>query len=117
MAKLPLTKLHLEKTQIGDDGLAHLKELANLEYLNVYATQVTDAGLEHLTGLKHLKHLYVWQSGVTEEGIKKLNESLPELVIVGEIKMTEPAAAVEPAAAAEGVEPPKQDAGKGKEGE
>lgn len=100
LSKLPLTKLHLEKTQIGDDGLNYLKELSNLEYLNLYATHVTDAGLEQLTGLKHLKRLYVWQSGVTDEGIRKLNESLPDLQIVGELKMPEPDAAPAPEAKA-----------------
>jgi hypothetical protein len=112
LSALPLTRLHLEKTRIGDAGLEYLKDLANLEYLNLYATQVTDAGLEHLAGLKQLKRLYVWQSGVTDEGIRKLNESLPELVIVGEIKMTEPAVAAEPAAGQEGAESQQPDAEK-----
>ncbi len=88
IAKLPLTKLHLEKTKIGDDGLQHLKSLKDLEYLNLYGTQVTDAGLDHLKELKKLKKLYVWQTGVTEAGMKKLNEALPELEIIGEVKLT-----------------------------
>jgi hypothetical protein len=84
---LKLKKLHLERTKIGDAGLAHLKECKDLEYLNLYGSKVTDAGLEHLIGMKKLKKLFVWQTGVTEAGIKKLNDSLPGLKIVGEVKL------------------------------
>ena len=34
-----LTRLHLEKTQVTDAGLAHLKGLTSLEYLNLYDTR------------------------------------------------------------------------------
>ena len=95
LAGLPIQKLHLERTRIGDDGLSHLKSFKELTYLNVYDTKVTDAGLEHLKDLKQLKKLFVWKSGVTEAGIKKLNESLPELKIVGELKL-EPVVIEEP---------------------
>jgi hypothetical protein len=95
LSGLPLKKLHLERTKIGDEGLKHLTSFKDLEYLNVYDTKVTDAGLEYLKELKNLRKLYVWKSGVTEAGIKKLNESLPELEIVGELKL-QPAVAEEP---------------------
>lgn len=87
LAKMPLKKLHLERTKIEDAGLQHLKSFKDLEYLNVYDTKITDAGLEHLKGLKNLKKLYVWKTAVTEAGMKKLNESLPDLEIVGELKL------------------------------
>ncbi len=92
---LPIQKLHLERTRIGDEGLAHLKSFKDLTYLNLYDTKVTDAGLEHLKELKQLRKLFVWKSGVTEAGIKKLNESLPDLQIVGELKL-EPVVIEEP---------------------
>lgn len=82
-----LEKLHLEKTLIGDEGLAHLAGLENLTYLNIYSTQVTDSGLKHLHGLKKLKNLYIWQSKVTEQGAAELKKVLPELQIVGEVKL------------------------------
>ncbi len=84
---MPLTKLHLERTKIDDEGLLHLKSMEKLEYLNLYGTKVTDAGLEHLKGLKNLKKLFVWRTGVTDEGMRQLNESLPKLQIVGEVKL------------------------------
>lgn len=95
LAGLPLTKLHLERTKIGDDGLKHLKSFKELTYLNIYDTQVTDAGLEHLKELKKLKKLFVWKSAVTDAGIKKLNQTLPNLEIVGELKL-EPVVIEEP---------------------
>jgi len=82
-----LVRLHLEKTQIGDEGLKHLVGLKNLTYLNLYATNVTDAGVVNLEPLSGLKKLYVWQSKVTEEGIKALGAKMPELEIVGELKL------------------------------
>jgi hypothetical protein len=87
IADMPLEKLHLERTQISDAGLQHLKNMKRLTYLNVYDTKVTDAGLQYLKELKSLKKLYVWKTSVTEDGMKKLNESLPELQIVGEVKL------------------------------
>ncbi|MED5286107.1 MAG: hypothetical protein VYC71_08990, partial [Planctomycetota bacterium] len=41
---------------VTDVGLAHLKDLPALVYLNLYGTQVSDAGLEHLKGLSSLKN-------------------------------------------------------------
>ena len=87
LAGIKLKKLHLEKTAIGDKGLAHLKEQTELEYLNLYATKVTDEGLVHLHGMKNLKRLYVWQSQVTPEGMKQLEEKIPGLEVVGECKL------------------------------
>ena len=64
-----------------DAGLANLKPLANLTYLNLYGTAVTDAGLEHLKGLRYLRSLYVWQSKVTDAGVKGLKAALPNVEV------------------------------------
>jgi hypothetical protein len=88
LAGMPIQKLHLEKTKIGDAGLKHLASLKDLHYLNLYGTKVTDEGLQHLAGLKNLRKLYLWKSAVTEKGIQQLQKSLPELTIVGELKLT-----------------------------
>jgi hypothetical protein len=77
--------LQLERTPIGDQGVAHLSRFAHLEYLNLYGTQVSDQSIETLVRLPSLKNLYVWQTGITEEGIARLNEMLPETEVVGAI--------------------------------
>lgn len=90
IADLQLNKLHLERTSIGDEGLVHLKNQTELIYLNLYATKVTNEGLKHLSGLKKLRKLYVWQSAVDQTGMDWLSAQLPELEIIGEVKMEAP---------------------------
>jgi YHS domain-containing protein len=50
---------------VGDAGLGHLRNLSELEYLNLYGTGITDAGLEMLGGLPKLTRLYLWQTAVS----------------------------------------------------
>lgn len=74
-----LTRLHLENTKVTDKGLAQIKGLTNLEYLNLYGNAgVTDAGLANLEGMKKLKNLYLWQTKVTKAGAEKLKKALPK---------------------------------------
>jgi hypothetical protein len=40
--------LSLNRTQISDAGLEHLKGLTSLRFLSINGTQVTDAGVEKL---------------------------------------------------------------------
>lgn len=49
--------LNARRTDIGDKGLAKLRELRALETLYLDDTQVTDAGLEALEGMTRLAHL------------------------------------------------------------
>ena len=58
-----------------------MKNLASLEYLNLYGTQVTDAGLGELEGLKNLRAIYLWQTKVTPEGVESLKKALPQCEI------------------------------------
>ena len=76
-----LRRLHLEKTGIGDEGLASVKSLAELTYLNLYSTKVSDKGLANLAGLKKLKNVYLWQTGVTDAGAADLAKALPGIYI------------------------------------
>jgi hypothetical protein len=76
-----LQRLHLEKTGVGDDGVAHLKALAELRYLNLYGTKVGDKSLAALKGLKNLQSLFLWQTSVTDAGAEDLQKALPTLYI------------------------------------
>jgi hypothetical protein len=80
-----LTKLEhliIVGTHVSDTGLEHLKGLTKLKNLAFVDTAVTDAGLEHLEGFTELEFLYLSNNDVTDEGVKKLQEALPDCVIL-----------------------------------
>ena len=60
-------------------GIAHVRTLQNLEYLNLHGTRVGDAGLVHLAGLRNLRALYLWQSAATAAGVERLRAGLPKV--------------------------------------
>jgi hypothetical protein len=79
----PLTRsLVVVGSQITDDGLVHLKNLKQLEYLDLKKNkQLTDAGLVHLEELKNLKLLILIGTQVTPAGVKRLQQKLPHTKI------------------------------------
>ena len=44
----------MSKSEISDAGLVYLKDLTNLQWLDLAETKVTDAGLVHLMGMTKL---------------------------------------------------------------
>ncbi len=79
----PITRsLSIAGSQITDDGLVHLKNLKQLEYLDLKKnTRLTDAGLTHLEELKSLKQLILIGTQVTPAGVQKLQQKLPNTKI------------------------------------
>ena len=79
----PLTRsLYLVGSQITDDGLVHLRNLKQLETLDLKKNKrLTDAGLVHLEGLKNLDQLILIGTQVTPAGVKKLQQKLPNTKI------------------------------------
>ncbi len=67
--------------QVSDAGLEHLKGLANLTELRLGSTRISDAGLVHLTGLTNLTRLNLSSSQVGDAGLVHLTglTSLTEL--------------------------------------
>lgn len=74
---------------ITDGGVAFLKDWVNLEYLNVRGSEVTSRVFEHLAKMKNLRTLDVGFSRVNDDGFDALAslEHLEELHIGGD-KMT-----------------------------
>ncbi len=74
---------------ISDEGLAHLAGLTRMESLDLRGTRISDAGLVHLKQMAELRHLCLYGTRVTErgfvhlEGFRKL-ESLDVLFGVGD---------------------------------
>lgn len=78
-----LHRLRLDRTSVGDQGLASLSTLQALEVLNLFGTKVTDASLPTIEGMSSLKSVYLWDTGVTTEGMQALQEARPDLEVVG----------------------------------
>ena len=76
-----LQLLDLDHTQVTDAGLASLKGLTNLQLLDLEHTQVTDAGLASLKGLTKLQSLNLEFTKVTDAGMKGLQKALPNCTI------------------------------------
>jgi sugar lactone lactonase YvrE len=67
-----LRRLELSGTAVTSAGLVHLKDLTNLEHLNVCLTAVDDEGLAYLANLKNMRRMAVCSSKVTGSGFQHL---------------------------------------------
>lgn len=68
---------------VGDDGLAGLGSLKNLESLSLEGASVTDAGLARLEQLPKLRRLNLNRTAVTPAGIARLQAALPGCQVLG----------------------------------
>jgi hypothetical protein len=71
--------------RITSTGLVHLKNLTELESLDLMGQDIDDVGLKHLGGLKNLKRLYASGNGITDRGLDHLKglTQLEDLHLVG----------------------------------
>lgn len=67
-----LRRLELSGTAVTSAGLVHLKDLTNLQFLNLCLTDVSDEGFEHLAKLTNLRRVTVCSSKVTGTGFRYL---------------------------------------------
>jgi hypothetical protein len=68
-----------ETSRITDAGLAHLRDLKQLQSLHIRGLSVTDAGLDSLSGLSNLHNLFLSRTRVQGPGLASL-KSLPQLL-------------------------------------
>ena len=78
-----LTGLNLEHGKFTDDDLVYIHDLQQLKQLKLWGTQITDAGLSHLRNLTNLELLEVRYNfapvaRVTSHGLAELREALPK---------------------------------------
>jgi hypothetical protein len=69
-----LEMLDLSFAQVTDAGLVHLRELKKLKVLELSFTSVTDAGLVQLKGCKSLQTLELCGTAVTDVGLAQLTD-------------------------------------------
>lgn len=67
-----LQELNLSGVEVKDSDLANLAGLANLTVLNLSGSTVGDAGLAHLKNLKELRSLNLFGTKITDAGLKHL---------------------------------------------
>jgi imidazolonepropionase-like amidohydrolase len=70
--------LDLRITQVGDEGLGHLRTLRWLKHVNLFRTNLSDKGMENLRGLIDLETLMIGGTKVTDAGLANV-ERLPRL--------------------------------------
>ena len=74
-------RLQLDHTKITDKGLANLRALEDLRYLNLVGTVVTEKGVMQLKDLKNLRSIYLYQTGVKKSEWKDLKKAFPKTLI------------------------------------
>jgi hypothetical protein len=67
-----LQELDLAGVQLADTDLASIAGLKNLRVLHLEKTPLTDAGLAHVKGLSNLTYLNVYSTAVTDAGLGHL---------------------------------------------
>jgi hypothetical protein len=65
----------------GDDALALLKEIPELQHLVIEKAPLTDVAIQHLAALPNLTFLRVQGTSITGEGLRKLHAEKPNLNI------------------------------------
>jgi hypothetical protein len=68
-----LQELNLSNVELKDSDLAHIAGLKHLERLNLSGSTVTDAGLAHLKNLTNLTYLNLFNTKITDAGLKHLH--------------------------------------------
>lgn len=83
IAKMPnLKKLFLEGVQEVDvTGITKLKDLQNLEYLNLIRVKLEASAVDFLISIESLREVYLFETGLDEAAIGKLKTSKPQVFV------------------------------------
>ena len=82
IAKMPNLKLFLEGVQGVDvSGITKLKNLQNLEYLNLIRVKLEASAVDFLISLESLREVYLFETGLDEASIGKLKTAKPQVFV------------------------------------
>ncbi len=82
LAGNPIVEIDLSGTPVTDDDLRLVRNLTQLQTLNLHRTQVSDVGMRHLESLSSLTTLTVGDTRITNEGLRALTH-LHQLQFLG----------------------------------
>jgi hypothetical protein len=69
--------------EITVDGLAHLKSLENLTYLNLVRIELNEELVDLLISMKSLREIYLYDTGLDEDSITRLTDARPKVFVNG----------------------------------
>jgi uncharacterized membrane protein/mono/diheme cytochrome c family protein len=76
-----VTSLHLDRTNLTDNGIGIIAQMKKLQYLNLAGTQVTGKGVTQLKSLPSLQHVYLYQALVNKSDWNNLQQLMPKVVL------------------------------------
>lgn len=79
-----LQRLYLEGNKgISVEGIAQLKSLKNLSYLNLVRIELNKDLVDQLISMENLREIYLFETGLDESSIARLKEARPKVFVNG----------------------------------
>ena len=79
-----LQRLYLEgNKEVTVQGLAELKNLKNLTYLNLVRIELNEQLVDLLISMESLREIYLYETGLNEDAISRLTEARPKIFVNG----------------------------------
>lgn len=77
-----LKRLTLEGVkEITPEGIAQLKSLENLTYLNLIRVPLDDSLVDVLIGMENLREVFLYEAGLSESAISRLKTARPKMYV------------------------------------
>ena len=79
-----LQRLYLEgNKEVSVQGLAQLKNLANLTYLNLVRIDLNEELVDLLISMENLREIYLYETGLNKAAISRLTDARPKVFVNG----------------------------------
>jgi Leucine-rich repeat (LRR) protein len=79
-----LQRLYLEgNKEVTVQGLAQLKNLTNLTYLNLVRIELNEELVDLLISMENLREIYLYETGLNEAAITRLTDARPKVFVNG----------------------------------
>ncbi|MFN6127353.1 MAG: hypothetical protein ACK494_00465, partial [Planctomycetota bacterium] len=78
LVRLPLKRLNLDDTSVGNGAIAFIAQIKSLEFLHLGKTAITEDGIQGLQGLSNLKDLIVTNIGLGSAAVQQLRGHFPK---------------------------------------